>query len=667
MVDDKLLRMQQLVRELNEASDAYYNGQAERMTDYEWDARFDELKKLEQETGTTLPDSPTQKVSEDSITGQKEEHEFAALSLAKTKQTAELVKWAEGLPIWISWKLDGLTLVATYDNGALTKVVTRGNGHIGTNITHLAKAINGIPQQIGYKGHTVIRGEAVISYDDFERYLIESGEDYANPRNLASGSLTLKDVEEVRQRHIQWIPFTLVHIDEDITSWGERMAWLERQGFATVEHEKVEHPDQQAVEECIAAFTQKVTSKQNPYPVDGLVICYDDTDYAQTGSITGHHATRAGLAFKWQDEAADTILEKIEWSCAASTISPVAIFQPVELEGTTVKRASLCNISECERLGIGTKGTEISVIKANKIIPKVIQVKRTEGSLEIPHECPVCHAKTEIRISEASGTKTLHCTNAECPAKQLKKFARFVSKEGMNIDGISEQTLAKFINLGWVSEYADLYNLRSHIRELANMEGFGEKSASNIMRSIDRSAQVEAHRLLYALNIPLCGLDVCKRLLGAYPIDELVAATVKETGDLFEPYQEASEVFAHVNGIGPEKSASFVNWFRDAHNMQRYQHLREKIEVTQASNEPTGNRCEGLTFVVTGDVHHYKNRNELKAYIESQGGKVASAVSGSTHFLINNDVTSTSGKNQKAKQLGIPIISEDEFVERFRD
>ena len=667
MVDDKLLRMQQLVRELNEASDAYYNGQAERMTDYEWDARFDELKKLEQETGTTLPDSPTQKVSEDSITGQKEEHEYAALSLAKTKQTAELVKWAEGLPIWISWKLDGLTLVATYDNGALTKVVTRGNGHIGTNITHLAKAINGIPQQIGYKGHTVIRGEAVISYDDFERFLIESGEDYANPRNLASGSLTLKDVEEVRQRHIQWIPFTLVHIDEDITSWGERMAWLEQQGFTTVEHEKVEHPDQQAVEECIAAFTQKVTSKQNPYPVDGLVICYDDTDYAQTGSITGHHATRAGLAFKWQDEAADTILEKIEWSCAASTISPVAIFQPVELEGTTVKRASLCNISECERLGIGTKGTEISVIKANKIIPKVIQVKRTEGSLEIPHECPVCHAKTEIRISEASGTKTLHCTNAECPAKQLKKFARFVSKEGMNIDGISEQTLAKFINLGWVSEYADLYNLRSHIRELANMEGFGEKSASNIMRSIDRSAQVEAHRLLYALNIPLCGLDVCKRLLGAYPIDELVAATVKETGDLFEPYQEASEVFAHVNGIGPEKSASFVNWFRDAHNMQRYQHLREKIEVTQASNEPTGNRCEGLTFVVTGDVHHYKNRNELKAYIESQGGKVASAVSGSTNFLINNDVTSTSGKNQKAKQLGIPIISEDEFVERFRD
>lgn len=667
MVDDKILRMEQLVKELNEASDAYYNGRGERMTDYEWDARFDELKRLEQETGTTLPDSPTQKVSEDSITGQKEEHEFAALSLAKTKQPAELVKWAEGLPIWISWKLDGLTLVVTYDDGRLTKVVTRGNGHIGTNITHLAKAINGIPQQIAYQGHTVIRGEAVISYDDFEKFLMESGEDYANPRNLASGSLTLKDVEEVKQRHIQWIPFTLVHIDDDILSWGDRMAWLEQQGFQTVEHERVEHPGIDAVEKVINAFTEKVTSKQNPYPVDGLVICYDDTEYAQTGSVTGHHATKAGLAFKWQDEAADTVLQEIEWSCAASTISPVAIFRPVELEGTTVKRASLCNISECERLGIGTKGTEISVIKANKIIPKVIKVIRTEGTLEIPHECPVCHAKTEIRISEASGTKTLHCTNPECPAKQLKKFARFVSKEGMNIDGISEQTLAKFINLGWVSEYADIYDLRSHIRDLANMEGFGEKSASNIMRSIDRSANVEAHRLLYALNIPLCGLDVCKRLLSAYPLDELVAETVKETGDLFEPYREASSVFAHVNGIGPEKSASFVNWFRDDHNRQRYQRLREKIQVTQVANEPSGSLCEGLTFVVTGDVHHYKNRNELKAYIESQGGKVASAVSGSTSFLINNDVTSTSGKNQKAHQLGIPIISEDEFMERFTD
>ena len=656
--------MQQLVRELNEASETYYNGQSELMTDYEWDARFDELKRLETETGTTLPDSPTQKVSEDTISGQKEEHEFAALSLAKTKQTSELIKWAEDRPIWISWKLDGLTLVVTYDEGRLQKVVTRGNGHIGTNITHLSKAINGIPQQIGYQGHTVIRGEAVISYEDFERFLMESGEDYANPRNLASGSLTLKDAEEVRQRHIQWIPFTLVYTEQDINSWGDRMAWLDEQGFKTVERLLLEHPDDSAVESGIAAFTQKVTSKQNPYPVDGLVICYDDTAYAQTGSVTGHHATRAGLAFKWQDEAADTVLQEIEWSCAASTISPVAIFQPVELEGTTVKRASLCNISECERLGIGGPGTQLSVIKANKIIPKVIAVTQSVGAFEVPHECPVCHAEAKIRQSE-SGTKTLHCMNAVCPAKQLKKFARFVSKEGMNIDGISEQTLSKFINLGWVSEYADIYELRQHILDLSRMEGFGEKSASNIMRSIDKSRNVEAHRLLYALNIPLCGLDVCKRLLSAYSLSDLVTEATKQGVDLFSQPAEPQDVFAHVNGIGPEKSAQFVSWFRDAGNLARYRRLLEKLQVTSPELAPTGNRCEGLTFVITGDVHHFKNRNELKAYIESQGGKVASAVSGSTSYLINNDVTSTSGKNKKAKELNIPIISEDEFIAAY--
>ena len=671
MTDDKVLRMQQLVNELNEASDAYYNGQAERMTDYEWDARFDELKRLETETGTTLPDSPTQKVSEDSIIGKKEEHEFAALSLAKTKQTGDLVKWAEGRPIWVSWKLDGLTLVVTYDNGQLSKVVTRGNGHIGTNITHLAEAISDIPKTIAHKGHTVIRGEAVISYEDFERFLMESGEDYANPRNLASGSLTLKDIDEVRQRHIRWIPFTLVYTNIDLNSWGDRMAWLDQQGFKTVERKLVKEPSLSAVETCIAGFTEEVTSRKNPFPVDGLVICYDDTAYAQTGSVTGHHATRAGLAFKWQDEAADTVLQEIEWSCAASTISPVAIFQPVELEGTTVRRASLCNISECERLGMGGPGTLLSVIKANKIIPKVIAVTQCVGTFTVPGHCPVCHAPAKISVSETSGTKTLHCTNAECPAKQLKKLARFVSKEGMNIDGISEQTLSKFINLGWISEYADIYEMRNHILELSRMEGFGEKSASNIIRSIDKSREVEAHRLLYALNIPLCGLDVCKRLLSAYPLNELVTMAVSASPagssepDLFTTQSEPQEVFAHINGIGPEKSAQFVFWFRNEHNMARYRRLVEKLTITSPDVSPSGDKCTGLTFVITGDVHQYKNRNELKAYIESQGGKVASAVSGSTSFLINNDVTSTSGKNKKAKELNIPIISEDDFVAQY--
>ena len=655
-MDDRNAQMRQLIALLNQASDAYYNGRGELMSDFEWDAHFDQLKQLEQETGIVYPDSPTQRVSEDTIAGQKEEHEFPALSLAKTKQTAELARWAEGRPIWISWKLDGLTLVVTYDDGRLAKVVTRGNGHIGTNITHLAAAIEGIPPTIPSLDHAVIRGEAVISYQDFEQFNMESDEEYANPRNLASGSLTLKDIDEVRRRHIRWIPFTLVHTDEEIASWGERMDWLTRQGLATVEHELIAHPDGAAIDHVIGQWTERVTERQNPYPVDGLVITFDDTQYAQTGSVTGHHATRAGFAFKWQDESADTRLDHIEWSCAASTISPVAVFDPVELEGTTVRRASLCNISECERLGMGGPGTELSVIKANKIIPKVIRVRQTVGELAIPEVCPVCGAPTEIRESLVSGTRTLHCTNGACPAKQLRKFARFVSKAGMDIDGISEQTLAKFVNLGWITDYADIYHLADHAIELSFMEGFGRRSVSNLLRSIDKSRRVEARRLLYALTIPLCGTDVCKRLLAAYPLDQLIE-TAATTDNV--------EHFAHIDGIGPEKSAAVVGWFREPAHRLTVERLLAEVQVEQPSLQPSGARCQGLTFVITGDVHHYRNRNELKAYIESQGGKVAGSVSGATNYLINNDVASTSSKNKKAQQLGIPIISEDDFVARF--
>ncbi|WP_455064697.1 NAD-dependent DNA ligase LigA [Prevotella sp.] len=648
-----------LVERLNAASDAYYNGREEIMTNYEWDAAFDRLKKLEEETGIILPDSPTQNVSADNLTGQKEEHEFPALSLAKTKKVAELAKWAENRPIWLSWKLDGLTLVVTYDNGKLTKVVTRGNGHIGTNITHLSKAIDGILQAIPYKGHLVIRGEAVISYPDFEQFNMESEEEYANPRNLASGSLTLKNIDEVKERHIRWIPFTLVYEEEEIISWGNRMAWLEQQGFKPVDRELIEQPTEANIQAVIDRWTERVTGKSSspfPYPVDGLVITYDDTDYAATGSVTGHHATRAGYAFKWQDESAETELEYIEWSCAASTISPVAVFKPVELEGTTVKRASLCNISECERLGIGDKGTKIAVIKANKIIPKVINVVERLGVFHIPEVCPVCQSATEVTESESSGTKTLHCTNTHCPAKQLKKFGRFVSKEGINIDGLSEQTIQKFINLGWVREYADLFHLNNHASELRTMDGFGDKSVSKLLTAIEKARNVEAHRLLFALNIPLIGRDVCNRLLSAYQI-----------ADLFHTATEATteDVFATIAGIGPEKSASFVRWMKDKDNYSMLQQLLVELNISQSSSAPTGNSCEGLTFVITGDVHHYKNRNELKAYIESQGGKVTGSVSKSTSFLINNDVESSSGKNKKAKELSIPIISEEEFIARF--
>lgn len=655
-MEDRQQLMRSLIAELNRAADAYYNGRGELMTDYEWDEKFDRLRQLEHETGTVLPDSPTHKVSEDNITGQKEEHEFPTLSLAKTKKPEELAKWAEGRPVWLSWKLDGLTLVATYDGGRLTKVVTRGNGHTGTNITHLARAIGGIPQSIPSQGHIVIRGEAVISYDDFERFNMESEEEYANPRNLASGSLTLKDPEEVKARRIRWIPFTLVYADDDIDSWGARMDFLEQNGFHTVEHELIGRPTLEHIEEVIARWTEKVTHRVCPYPVDGLVITYDDTAYARTGSVTGHHATRAGYAFKWQDESAETQLEHIEWSCAANTINPVAVFRPVELEGTTVRRASLCNISECERLGIGGEGTLLSVIKANKIIPKVIRVSQAVGMFTVPDRCPVCRQPTEVSVGEASGTKTLRCTNPDCPARQLKKFVRFVSKEGMDINGISEQTLAKFINLGWVSEPADLYHLRDHAAELSRMEGFGERSVSNLLRSVEASRHAEARKLLYALTIPMCGQDVCKRLLAAYPLTELIGEAERAQDPAF---------FATIDGIGPEKSASFVRWCQDGRNTAMLRRLLGELELRQEQASPTGARCAGLTFVVTGDVYQYKNREELKAYIESQGGKVTGSVSKATDYLINNDANSTSGKNQKARQLGTPIISEAEFIERF--
>lgn len=656
-MEEKLLQMKSLVERLNQASDSYYNGKGELMTDYEWDALFDQLKRLEEETGEILPDSPTNRVSEDSIVGKKEEHEFAALSLAKTKQVSDLVKWAEDRPIWISWKLDGLTLVVTYDGGKLTKIVTRGNGHIGTNITHLAPAISGIPGTISEKGHLVVRGEAVISYTDFEQFIIESEGDYANPRNLASGSLTLKDIEEVKQRHIQWIPFTLVYTERELTSWGERMQMLKDLGMNPVERERIDHPTTENIQLEIDKFTEKVTSKKNPFPVDGLVICYDDTAYAATGSVTGHHATRAGFAFKWQDEHADTVLDHIEWSCAASIITPVAVFKPVELEGTTVQRASLCNVSECERLGIGDKGTRLQVIKANKIIPKVINITEVVGSFVIPNECPVCHAPAVVRESE-SGTKTLHCTNAACPAKQLKKFARFVSKEGINIDGISEQTVWKFINHGFIREYADFYKLKNYAFEISCFEGFGKKSVSNLLESVEKSRHTDGRHLLYALNIPLCGGDVAKKLLSRYKVKELI-----ETARL----SMFDDEFASIDGIGPEKSAKFIAWFKDDVHFQHVQHLLSELIIEEQEPVETGNKCQGLTFVVTGDVHHYKNRNELKAYIESQGGKVTGSVSKSTNFLINNDAASQSSKNKKAHELNIPIITEDEFIEKFQE
>ncbi|MCI6919157.1 MAG: NAD-dependent DNA ligase LigA [Lachnospiraceae bacterium] len=651
-MEAKKKRIEELVEILNKASEAYYQGQEEKMSNYEWDAMFDELTALEQETGYIMPESPTQNTGVEETGGNREPHEFPALSLAKTKQVSELKKWAEGRDIWLSWKLDGLTLVLTYDQGKLTKIVTRGNGTVGNNITFLKDSIKGFPLKISYQGHMVVRGEATISYTDFEMIndLIEDDDEkYANPRNLASGTLSLEDPQKVKERCVYFHAFTLVYREEGIQSFGEQMDYLDREGFLTVERERCNEDN---LDEVIARWTHKVESGQMDIPVDGLVICYDDTVYAATGSVTGHHATRAGFAFKWADVSATSKLRYVEWSCAASTISPVAVFEPVQLEGTTVSRASLCNISEMERLGIGEECT-LEVIKANKIIPKCIAVKDAKGTFSIPETCPVCGAKTQIHVS-SSGTKTLHCTNPDCTAKQGKKYTRFVSKSGMDIDGLSIQTMLRFMNEGFVHEFADIYHLEEHAGTIRNMEGFGEKSCENLLNAIEKSREVKAVNFIYALCIPMIGVDAAKKIVGSVSFEG------------FLERMQSGQGFEDVDGIGPEKSGSVMEWYQNPKNKEALEHLLQEVRITQgeavSAKEGT---CVGLTFVITGDVHQFKNRDAFKSYVEQQGGKVTGSVSAKTNFLINNDSESSSSKNRKAKELGIPILTEDEFVERF--
>ncbi len=651
-VISKINRIEELVEILNRASEAYYNGQDEIMSNYEWDAMFDELTALEEETGHILSNSPTQTAGYESTSGQKETHEFSALSLAKTKKVEELVKWAEDYPIWLSWKLDGCTLVLTYDNGKLTKILTRGNGTVGTNITHLKTAIKGFPLEIDYKGHLVVRGEAVISYSDFaiiNDMVEDEDEKYANPRNLASGTLNLDDIEEVKNRRVHFYAFTLVHMDESMVSWGERMQFLQDMNFTVVDREK---GDAHTISNMIDAWTKRVESGKMDLPVDGLVICYDDTEYASTGSVTGHHATRAGFAFKWQDESVESRLRYIEWSCAVSTISPVAVFEPVQIEGTTVSRASLCNISEIERLGVGKECT-LEVIKANKIIPKCIAVKDAIGEVEIPKECPVCKATTKIHIS-ASGTKTLHCTNPDCTAKNVKKFSRFVSKNGMDMDGLSVQTVLKFINEGYIREFADLFVLSKHFEEISQMEGFGEKSCENMGKAIEKSRDVHPVNFIYALCIPMIGTDAAKKIVNTVGFEGFLERLEQGVG------------FEDIDGIGGEKSNSVLKWYENNANQMSLKNLLEVVNVQKIEKINSKNgKCKDLTFVITGDVHHFKNRDAFKAYVEAEGGKVAGSVSGKTNYLVNNDVESTSSKNKKAKSLGVPIISEDTFLEMF--
>lgn len=654
-------RIDELIAQLNAASEAYYGGKEEIMSNFEWDAKFDELAALEEESGYSPENSPTHTVShsndeDGNQNGKKEPHEFPALSLAKTKKISELQKWSEGRPIWLSWKLDGLTIVLTYDGGVLTKILTRGNGSVGTNISYMKNVIRGFPLKISYQGHMVVRGEATISYEDFERIndsLADEDEKFANPRNLASGTLALdeKNLDKVEERNLTFNAFTLVYIEKEIESWGERMCFLENLGFTVVERELT---DEEHLPSVVGRWTERVESGEYRVPVDGLVITYDDTGFASTGSVTGHHATRGGLAFKWQDVSAVSVLDHIEWSCAASTITPVAVFQPVQLEGTTVSRASLCNISELERLGIGENGkTEIEIIKANKIIPKCVAVLKREGTFEVPSQCPVCCAETRI-FESASGTKTLKCTNPQCPAKNLKKFARFVSKEGLDIDGLSVETLRDFINEKFITDFSDVFSLKQFAEKIKEMDGYGEKSCANLLDAIEAGRKPHPVRLIYALSIPLIGTDAAKKLIAASGWQGFVEKARNGTG------------FESVDGIGPEKSGAITSWFSDRNNIELFEKLLGVLDVEDVPpEEKSGGTCSGLTFVITGDVHVFRNRSEFKEYVEKQGGKVAGSVSGKTAFLVNNDAASASSKNRKASELGVAVISEEEFIARF--
>lgn len=653
-------RMETLVRRLNEASEAYYGGREELLSNYEWDALFDELARLEAESGLVLPDSPTQRVSaavSDNAAGVKEPHEFPALSLAKTKEVARLQAWAEARAVWLSWKLDGLTLVLTYDGGGLTRILTRGNGAVGTNITFMKDALRGVPAEIAYAGHLVVRGEALISYPDFEEInaaLPETEERFANPRNLASGTLALdaKRLDEVRQRRVTFHAFTLVYTEEPIVSWGARMDRLDALGFTTVEREKA---DAAALPETVARWTKRVEDGAMPLPVDGLVLCYDDTEYAATGSVTGHHATRAGIAFKWADECADTVLRRVEWSCGATTITPVAVFDPVQLEGTTVSRASLVNLSEMDRLGIGEDGaTALSVIKANKIIPKVVEVRSAVGKYSLPESCPACGGAVRVDVS-AGGTRTLRCGNPDCPARNLKKFERFVSKNGADVDGLSTETLRDFVGLGFIRSFADIYRLAEHAEEIKTLEGFGPKRCENLLAAVERSRRsTDAVRLVTALCIPQIALDAAKRLVGAFGWPGLAEAL------------EAGADFSAIDGIGPERDAAVRGWYAEPENRRTFLELTGLLQIpeTAPKTEEAG-ACAGLTFVITGELRVFRNRDAFIAHVEAQGGKVTGSVSKKTDYLVCTDPLSGSSKHQKALSLGIPVLSEDEFIARF--
>ena len=641
-------RMRELSRKLAEASKAYYQEDREIMSNFEYDAMYDELQRLEQESGIVLAGSPTVTVGYEALDAlPKERHEMPMLSLGKTKEPSELVSFAGDHKVLVSWKLDGLTVVLTYRDGALQKAVTRGNGEIGEVITNNARVFQNIPLHISYQGELILRGEAVITYSEFEK-INEEIEDvdakYKNPRNLCSGSVRQLNNEITAKRHVRFYAFALVKA-EGVDFQNSRKCqfdWLEGQGFDVVEHALVTADE---MEKTIGYFAEKI--QHYDIPSDGLVVTYDDIAYGQSLGRTAKFP-RDSIAFKWQDEIRETKLLKIEWSPSRTgLINPVAIFEPVELEGSTVSRASVHNLSIMKALKLGI-GDKITVYKANMIIPQIAQNLTGSGRIEIPDTCPVCGGRTEIRMM--NDVQTLYCTNEECSAKKMKSFTLFVSRDAMNIEGLSEATLEKFIARGFIHTYADIFHLSDFKDEIIEMDGFGEKSYANLMQSIEKARKTTLPRLIYSLGIPNIGVANAKLLCRHFEYD------LKRLRD------SSGEELAEIEGLGEVIAAAVTGYFSNKENSRNLDRLCEELEIEQPQPEENDQLFSGKTFVITGSVDHFANRNELKAYIEARGGKVTGSVSKKTDYLINNDTASMSSKNKKARELEIPILSEEEFL-----
>ncbi len=643
--------MKELVMRLNQASEAYYAEDSEIMSNYEYDRLYDELTELEKETGVILSNSPTVRVGYEAVDDlPKERHEKPMLSLGKTKSREELRDWLNEKDALLSWKLDGLTIVLTFFAGKLAKAVTRGNGEVGEVITNNAKVFKNIPLSIPFQGELVLRGEAVITYSDFER-INEQIEDvesrYKNPRNLCSGSVRQLNNRVTADRSVMFYAFSLVKAEgADFGNSRERQfLFLTEQGFDVVEYRKV-NPD--TILEAIEYFEKKVEGFD--IPSDGLVLTYEDIAYGASLGTTAKFP-RDSIAFKWADELKETVLREIEWSPSRTgLINPIAVFEPVELEGTTVSRASVHNISILRGLKLGI-GDHITVYKANMIIPQIAENLTGSDSVQIPEKCPVCGQATEIR--QVNEVQSLYCTNPLCDAKKLKSFALFVSRDAMNIDGFSEATLEKFIGKGFLHEYADIFKLSRYEEEITQMEGFGEKSCRNLLGSIEEARKTTLPRVIYGLGITGIGLANAKMICRYYRYD-LNAMKAAQTEELSE-----------IDGVGEVLAGAFSEYFADEKHVRQLENLLREIEIFVEKVDEETQTLTGLSFVITGSLNHYANRNELKELIEQKGGKVAGSVSAKTTGLINNDVTSNSSKNKKAKELGVRILSEEEFMEEY--